>query len=187
MGDYLARILDFSWTVVTYWYGWVIGVPFLIDQLLSRNFWSRSTNERISLIWPEGSRHRFFKWLAAAGFIVSCFLAFDHVSSGLKDQIKISTALQTDNSKLQSDLRSAEYQLNDARRQLAEALKWRPAAPSKPGVRVSSEGQGKISGVFLDGVTMPGELELSGTGTIEHFVARNSKIGATSVPAEKKK
>jgi len=84
MGDFLARVWEFSIAVATNWLWWVTTVPFFIDQLLSRNFWSKAAVERLSARWPEEERHRFFKMVAVAGFAVASFQAFDHVNTELK-------------------------------------------------------------------------------------------------------
>ncbi|QAU46132.1 hypothetical protein [Bradyrhizobium guangzhouense] len=84
MGDYLARLWEFGWAVITYWLWWVTTVPFLIDQLLSKNFWHPETIERIDQFWPPEKRHRLFKRLAIFGLALGSFLAFDHVNSELK-------------------------------------------------------------------------------------------------------
>jgi len=84
MGDFFGRFWEFSFAVVTNWLWWVTTVPFFLDQLLSKNFWSKAAIRWLSERWPEEKRHSVFKWLAIAGFIVASFQAFDHVNSELK-------------------------------------------------------------------------------------------------------
>lgn len=86
MDDFFVRLWEFVWAVITNWFWWVTAVPFFLDQLLSKNFWSSDAVRRISELWPEENRHRFFKWVALVGFVVSCFMAFDHVNSELKSK-----------------------------------------------------------------------------------------------------
>jgi hypothetical protein len=96
MGDYFARAYEFSVAVAANWLWWVSAVPFVLDQLLSRNFWSKATIKRLSRRWPEGNRHKVFKWLAVAGFVISCFMAFDHVNSELKNERAQVSSIRSD-------------------------------------------------------------------------------------------
>lgn len=112
--DYVWRTWEFSTAVASYWYWWVTAVPFLIDQLLSRNFWPKTINERISTFWPEESRHRVFKCLALVGFVISCFLAFDHVNFDLKEKTKETLSLQ-------GQLKTTKNQLAETQRAFVEA------------------------------------------------------------------
>jgi hypothetical protein len=125
MAEFFARTSEFGSAIIGYWYVWLTAVPFFLDQVLSRNFWSKETLERFDKKWPPDGRHRFFKWVCIIGFVVASFQAFDHVNGELKD-----AALKNDT--LKADLKSANDQLAEARRQLAESLKWRPLTPSTP-------------------------------------------------------
>jgi hypothetical protein len=84
--DYGIRVWEFVTTVATNWFSWVAAVPFVIDQIVSRNLWSPAANKRISTWWPEETRYRLLKRLAVAGLAVSCFMAFDQANMKLKEQ-----------------------------------------------------------------------------------------------------
>jgi hypothetical protein len=161
--DYAARSFEFTSAVAAYWFWWLTAVPFFFDQILSKNFWSPRTNKRISVRWPEESRHRFFKWIAVAGFVISCFMAFDQVNSELKEQTKTAIGLKATNANLQASVKSLEDQLADSRRQLAEARKWIPGQPPPP---QSATGP---TGIRVG----PGSKNI----TIEDFKSRGMGIG----------
>ena len=130
--QYFARGYEFGVAVLAYWYWWLTAVPFFLDQLLSRNFWSKAKSDRIAAWWPEETRHKFFRWLAASGFVLSCCLAFDSVAQELKiANAKLSTA-QTDLATKSTELTGAQQQITELARQLVEAQKWRmpPVASS---------------------------------------------------------
>jgi hypothetical protein len=68
MGDLVARVWEFTWVVLGYWYVWVTTVSFLIDQGLSHKYLPKRLIELADEYWPEGGRHQFFKWLCIIGF-----------------------------------------------------------------------------------------------------------------------
>jgi hypothetical protein len=81
MAEYSVRLWEFGSAFVGEYFAWVGAVMFVLDQLLSRNFWSKSIVDRLNEKWPEGNRHKTFKLLAIAGFVVASFQAFDHVNT----------------------------------------------------------------------------------------------------------
>jgi hypothetical protein len=68
---------------------------------------------------------RAFLLFLAFGFLAAAYQAHTQLSNELK-----SVRLMNDG--LKADLKSAADQLTEARRQLADALKWRPSTPSVP-------------------------------------------------------
>jgi hypothetical protein len=126
MADYPARILEFGTAFGGQYLAWVGAVMFGLDQILSPNFWSKNTLDRLNTKWPAENRHRLFRWLAVAGFVVASFQAFDHVNQELK---RVSNDLQTATTNLSTkstELKGTEYLLTETRRQLAAELRWRP-------------------------------------------------------------
>ena|ERR1700730_2192681 len=85
MTDFFARLWEFIWAVLGYWYVWVTAVPFVIDQGLSHKFLPERAIEFADAIWPQDRRHRLLKWLCVIGFVVASFQAFDRVNTELKN------------------------------------------------------------------------------------------------------
>jgi ribosomal protein S13 len=74
-------------------------------------------------------RHRFFKRLAWVGVVVSCFLAFDHVNSELKEQRDQVTLLKAQLVSTNDTLKDTQAQLQLTIKELVDARKWDPLAP----------------------------------------------------------
>lgn len=132
MADYLARIWEFITTVSVQYVAWVSAVLFTVDQILSRNFWSKDALELADRILPEGNRHRLFKWLALVGFLFASFQAFDHANQDLKRVSAEALTSKTDLSTKTSELDAAQQALAGTRRQLAEAKAKIAQAPPIP-------------------------------------------------------
>lgn len=166
MDAYLAGGIEFAKAVASYWYWWLTAVPFGIDQILSRNFWSKEENGRISTRWPEESRHKFFKRLALVGLFVSCFLAFNRVNSELKEQVRT-------NAELQAGLKAANDQLVETRHQLAEATKWIPLQ-ERPTLATGSVVK---NSVFRDLTINSGDIgfEIGGPVDISRFRRKSNR------------
>ncbi|MDB5603185.1 MAG: hypothetical protein JWP25_85 [Bradyrhizobium sp.] len=161
MEEFLARILEFGCAIIGYWYVWLTVVPFFIDQILSRNFWSKETLERFDQKWPPDRRHRFFKWVCMIGFVFASFQAFDHVNQEAKRaSIELQTT-KTDLSTKKNELETAQQALADTRGQLAEANAKITQAPS-PGAE-----QPKATIDLDDNIDINVDgLRSSGTGTV---------------------
>ncbi|MET4038076.1 hypothetical protein ABIB94_009256 [Bradyrhizobium sp. JR7.2] len=84
--DYATRIWEFAFAFFTQFFLLATGIIFLIDQLLSRNFWPKAFLDWLHEHWPEEGRHRTFRRLVIVGLAISAFLAFDRVNEDLKKQ-----------------------------------------------------------------------------------------------------
>lgn len=84
MGDFFARFWEFGSAIVSYWYVWITGAPFVIDQWLSPKYLPKRIVDFADKWWPPDGRHRVLRWLCAAGFVVASFQAFDQKNSELK-------------------------------------------------------------------------------------------------------
>ncbi len=121
VGDFLARLGEFGSTIISYWYVWITGAPFVIDQGLSSKYLPINFIRWVDEKWPETNRHRFFKWLCLVGFVIASFQAFDHVNQEVK---RVSAELQTTKTELSTKkigLEIAQQALADTRQKLAEA------------------------------------------------------------------
>jgi hypothetical protein len=130
MWDLTVRLRDFAEAVVGYWYFWVTGVLFVIDQSLSNKYLPLRFIELLDRMWPPENRHHVFRWACVAGFVVASFQAFDHAD---RQRQHAETALQTTATNLSNkeiEVQSAQRALEDARRQLAEATVRVPPKPA---------------------------------------------------------
>ena len=84
--DYATRIWEFAFAFFTQFFLLATGIIFLIDQLLSRNFWPKAFLDWLHEHWPEEGRHRTFRRLVIVGLAISAFLAFDRVNEDFKRQ-----------------------------------------------------------------------------------------------------
>lgn len=160
MEEFFARILEFGCAIVGYWYVWLTAVPFFIDQILSRNFWSKETLERFDQRWPPDRRHRFFKWVCIIGFVFASFQAFDHVNQEAKRANTELQATKMDLSTKKNELETAQQALADTRRQLAEANAKITQAPPRSAEQPKATIDLDNTDINVDG------LRSSGTGTV---------------------
>jgi hypothetical protein len=107
MGDFVVRFWEFGSAIISNWYVWVTGAPFVIDQGLSYKYLPKRAVEFADEWWPPEGRHRVLKWICVAGFVVASFQAFDQTNTKYKEadsKLKTATAVQsfsrTDGSRL---------------------------------------------------------------------------------------
>jgi hypothetical protein len=84
MGDFFARFSEFGSAIIGYWYVWITGAPFVIDQGLSHKYLPKRVVDLADKWWPPEGRHRILKWICAAGFVVASFQVFDNINTELK-------------------------------------------------------------------------------------------------------
>jgi hypothetical protein len=104
-----ADIAGFLWDLADHWAALLTGGTAAAVFLV----WERLRGKPFSL--------RTFTALILIGFVVASFQAHKHLSDELKQA-------RSDNIALRADVRSANDQLLEVRRQLADASKWNPLA-----------------------------------------------------------
>lgn len=84
MGDFFARLWEFGSAIIGYWYVWITGAPFVIDQGLNHKYLPKRVVDFADAWWPPEGRHRILKAICAVGFVIASFQAFDQKNSELK-------------------------------------------------------------------------------------------------------
>jgi hypothetical protein len=122
MGDFFVRLLEFGSAIIGYWYVWITGAPFVIDQGLSHKYPPKRFVDFADEWWPPDGRHKILKWICAAGFVVASFQAFDHVNGELKD------------ARTKPAIAANRWEPLSSQEALALRDNWRNIAPVKLGV-----------------------------------------------------
>jgi hypothetical protein len=103
-----ARIFDFGWALLGYWWVLVPGGIFAVEPMLE-SFLRRSWKDWLDERWSKDHRHRHFRWGSVVAILVASFLAFDDVNTKsraahIADQAALKIALgERDEARRQRD------------------------------------------------------------------------------------
>ncbi len=72
----IARIYDFAWAMLGYWWMLVAGIIFAVEPMiegLAPEQWKSAIDKK----WPKDKRRAHFRWAAVGALLLSSFFAFD--------------------------------------------------------------------------------------------------------------
>ncbi len=89
---FLARLYDFGWGLLTYWWllvpGGLFAIQPLIETYLPESWWKTAPEKRIS----HETRRRLFRWASLIALFIASFLVYDDQSRALHGEIRRITA-----------------------------------------------------------------------------------------------
>ncbi len=90
----VARLYDFVWALLSYWWLLVPGGIFAVEPLiegLAPSTWKSAIDKQ----WPKEKRHKLFRWGSTIALLFAGFLAFDDVNTRNRSlQRELTAALQ---------------------------------------------------------------------------------------------
>lgn len=132
--SFITRVFDFGLALWHNWWLLVTGGVLVIEPMIEM-FVPQSWKDPIDRLWPKETRHKNFRWAAAAALLIASFFAFDDVSTrnralqkdihqaiGARDEAlherdeNVSPAID----RLSGDLTNARGQIDTQARQIGE-------------------------------------------------------------------